>query len=197
MNIAAVLMAAGNSRRFGDANKLLAPFLGWPLVAHAATTLRSLSLTHLIAVVADLDVAAQLAGFEIAHAPAANDMAQNIALGVKTAQALGADRVLIALADMPLVPHAHFVSLIATCTDTLPSASDDGAERLPPACFPACYFDQLVSLTGDNGAAQIIKNLPQSSIIIDTTGVLADADYPHDLSRMTNLSRMTGSNACH
>ena len=122
-------MAAGNSRRFGEANKLLAPFQGRPLVAHAASTLRSLSLTHLIAVVADLDVAAQLAGFEIAHAPAANNMAKNIALGVKTAQALGADRVLIALADMPLVPHAHFLSLIAACTDTLPSASDDGTGR--------------------------------------------------------------------
>ena len=191
MKIAAVLMAAGNSRRFGEANKLLAPFQGRPLVAHAANTLRSLSLTHLIAVVADLDVAMHLTGFEIANAPATNDMAQNIALGVKTAQALGAERVLIALADMPLVPHAHFVSLIAACTDTMPSASDDGTGRLPPACFPACYFDQLVSLTGDNGAAQIIKKLPQSSIIIDTTGALADADYPHD------LSRMTGSNACH
>jgi molybdenum cofactor cytidylyltransferase len=182
LKIAAILMAAGNSRRFGDANKLLAPFQGKPLITHAANILRTLSLDHLIAVVADDDVAAMVHEFEITRADAArNNMAQNIALGVAQARAWGADRVLIALADMPLVPCAHFNAVIAACTDMTPSASTDGMTRMPPACFPACYFDRLISLTGDNGAAQIIQQLPSSAIIPAAMGALADIDYRDDL----------------
>jgi molybdenum cofactor cytidylyltransferase len=193
LNTACIYLAAGHSRRFGDANKLLAMLNGKPLVAHAAQTIRSMSLAHRITIVADNHVAAQLNGFDILYAKGSqNTMSCNIALGVTAAQARGADRVLIALADMPFVPREHFEAVIAACDSTHASASSDGTRHLPPACFPESYFEQLMALTGENGAGKIIKYLPAEFITIADSDALADIDKPTDLrSGLQNGKPMT------
>ncbi len=191
-------LAAGKSRRFGDANKLLALLKGKPLVMHAADIVRALPLAHRIAIVSDDAVASQLAGFEIIHSSTAqNTMSNNIALGVKAAQAVGAEAVLIALADMPFVPYPHFAAVMAACTFTQASASSNGLMHMPPACFPANHFGQLLSLSGDNGAGKIISNLPRETIIMASKEALADIDYPMDLAAgLQNDKSVTGNITC-
>jgi molybdenum cofactor cytidylyltransferase len=179
-----ILLAAGQSRRFGVANKLLAPLTGKPLVMHAAETMLQLDLTHNVAVVAAADVADQLTGFEIVRVDGGQrDMAQNIAAGVRLAVNHDADQILIALGDMPFVPQSHFEALLHRNQGDEATASSDGNVLMPPACFSKRYFAQLLSLSGDQGAAQIIKALPARSIIIATHQELRDVDFPGDIDQ--------------
>ncbi len=182
MKTVGILLAAGQSRRFGAANKLLAPLSGKPLVTHAAETMLKLNLTHNVAVVAAAEVAAQLTGFEIVRvADGGRDMAQNIAAGVRFAMDRDADQILIALGDMPFVSQSHFDALLHKNQGDEATASSDGNVHMPPACFSKRYFAQLLSLSGDQGAAQIIKTLPTRSIIIATHQELRDVDFPDDM----------------
>ena len=52
-NLAAILLAAGFSRRMGGENKLLKPLDGKPLIAHAVATVAGLGLGQLIIVLGD------------------------------------------------------------------------------------------------------------------------------------------------
>lgn len=182
MKTVGILLAAGHSRRFGAANKLLAPLSGKPLVTHAAEAMLKLNLAHNVAVVSAAEVADQLTGFEIVRVPDGHrDMAQNIAAGVRFAMDRDADQILIALGDMPFVSQSHFDALLHRNLDDDAKASSDGDVRMPPACFSKRYFAQLLLLSGDQGAAQIIKTLPARSIIITTHQELSDVDFPDDI----------------
>ncbi len=151
---------------------------------HAAEMMLKLKLTHNVAVVAAADVAEQLTGFEIVRAPdGQRDMAQNIAAGVRLAMNHDADQILIALGDMPFVPQPHFEALLYGSQNDGAMASSDGNVRMPPACFSKSHFAQLLSLSGDQGAAQIIKALPARSIIIATHDELRDVDFPGDIDQ--------------
>src|SRR5690606_29186560 len=89
-NSAAVLLAAGLSRRYGAVGKLVADFQGKPLARHAAETLCALPLARRIAVcrAGDDDLAAMLSGlgFTVVRNPdTARGMASSLALGVEAA----------------------------------------------------------------------------------------------------------------
>ncbi|NJC33775.1 molybdenum cofactor cytidylyltransferase [Sphingomonas jejuensis] len=175
-----LLLAAGRSRRFGDDDKLLAPFHGLPLALHAARTLASLGCRRLVAVCASDAVAGILedAGFAIVR----NDdpdagMGHSIALG---ASALGGDgRTLVALADMPAISAAHLRTMIAYDADMV--ASEAAGIRSPPALFGAGMRHRLASLSGDRGARDLLATaLPVPA----PAGTLADVDTPAALSRL-------------
>ncbi len=179
------MLAAGQSSRFGPDNKLLADLHGRALVAYAARSLAQLRLDHYFAVASDSRVSACLNGYDIITvSDTPRTMAQNIAAGVAAAREVSAECVLIALGDMPDVPRAHYEAVLAKCSPVAASASSNGTIRMPPACFPACYFDSLSALGGEYGASDIIKNLPEDLIITASDGTLRDIDYVKDLKGM-------------
>lgn len=179
MNIAAVLLAAGQSTRFGETDKIAAPLNGLPLGLHAAHTLAALPLTVRFVVTGPTTL--DWPGFEIVtnDQPGAG-MARSIALGVAAARRAGAEAVLIALADMPFVPAAHFLRLIARHHGpTSLAASTNGARRMPPALFGADWFATLEGLTGDQGARTL---LDRAEMVPAAADDLLDIDRPSDLA---------------
>jgi molybdenum cofactor cytidylyltransferase len=179
MTIAAVLLAAGRSTRFGAADKLQASLGGIPLALHAARTLAKLPFAARFVVTAGatLDWPDFL--------PIVNDrpeagMARSLALGVAAARAAGAEAVLVALADMPFVPVAHFARLTALHRGP-PSlaASSDGETRLPPALFGADWFAVLEALSGDKGARALLDRAEP---------VVAPADWLVDIDSVADLA---------
>jgi molybdenum cofactor cytidylyltransferase len=178
MTIAAVLLAAGRSTRFGAADKLAAPLAGVPLRLHAARALVPLPLAARFVVTgpAILD----WPGFEVV----ANDrpeagMAHSIALGLAAARRRGADAILIVLADMPFVPTDHFRRLLAGHSGPRSIvASSDGKRRMPPAVFGADWFVELERLSGDQGARAL---LDRAALVTIRPETLLDVDRPDDL----------------
>lgn len=181
MKIAAVLLAAGRSLRFGEADKLAAPLGDQPLGLHAARTLATLPLMTRLVVTGSSRP--DWPGFQIVrNEDRQAGMAHSIVLGVRTAEQLGADGVLIALADMPFVSQDHFRRLIDACRgpDTL-VASSNGGRRMAPALFGARWFGALKSLTGDQGArllldrAETIPADPAEMLDVDNVADLGEA----------------------
>ncbi len=182
MTTAAVLLAAGQSRRFGPEDKLLAPYLGKPLVSHAADAIRQLAPDHRIAVAGSPSVADHLSDFRVvAPAPGMQGQADSLRAGITEAMRHGTDRVLIVLGDMPGVTPGLLQDVLGKVTTAQPSAAFDGTAVMPPACFPSTWFDRILGLTGDQGAGSLLRGLSDGQRVRADPTTLRDIDTPKDL----------------
>lgn len=158
---AALVLAAGASRRFGKDNKLLAEIAGRPMVEHILSLISGLPLGQRLAVVDDL--AGPVAGISRRHgitpvlsADAASGMGASLAAGAR-ALAPESAAVFVLLGDMPFVPGAIFTALAARLEDPVSIARP----RTPqgpghPVLFARRHFPALETLEGDSGAGAVI-----------------------------------------
>lgn len=174
MTRAAVLLAAGASLRFGPNDKLLAPLGGKPLVTHAADALRASDLDARIAVVRSNEVAALLTGFETVTPQEADPkQSDSLRAGVLKAQDVGATQITVVLGDMPFITAGMINAVSQACTSTRPAAAWDGTRPIPPVCFPSVFFDDLLALQGDRGAAALLSD----AVFVSASGLtLHDVD---------------------
>lgn len=177
--LALILLAGGRGTRFGGA-KLIAPLAGQPLALHAAKMLAALPFGHRFAVTGpDVPDLGALGYNCIPLEPLGAPQARSVALGVAAAQAAGAHAVLVALADMPLIPASHIRALVARFDGDRIGTSADGV-TMPPALFGAAHFAALTALNGDRGGAMRLAGAPM--VAIDPALAL-DIDRPEDLAR--------------
>ena len=180
-DVAIVLLAAGNARRFGS-DKLMADFEGAPMGARVAHELVSVAAAaHFAVCQPDAVIAAHYArlGFDIVDNPRADlGLSGSLHLAVEAALRTDAQALLIALADMPFVQTAHIDTLIAACTDTV-VASFDGHQPMPPAIFPRSHWPDLLATAGDAGARHILAGAEK---LTAPAGTLCDIDTPDDLA---------------
>ncbi|VVC84150.1 nucleotidyltransferase family protein [Sideroxydans sp. CL21] len=197
--IAAVVLAAGGSSRFGS-DKLLHPVtlqgVTLPLAAHSllpwlenfeqiTVVVRPGSEAFRSAIAAALGANRPASIRWLVCHEAAQGMAASLACGVRAnREAAG---WLIGLADMPAVPS----SAIAGVRDALLagaylSATVHEGRRGHPVGFVSHYRDELLALQGDAGARHLLErdksNLVQ--IEIGDNGIFADVDIPGDLHRL-------------
>ncbi len=185
--IVGLLLAAGQGRRFGS-DKLLHPLDdGTPLAVASARKLKQ-ACPRAIAVLRpeQTTLAALLLaeGLEVVICPEASaGMGHSLAAGV--AASLEAAGWLVTLADMPFVQVATLRSVV----DVLNAGAALAApffkgQRGHPVAFAARWRDQLLALTGDEGARAIVGNNRGLLSRIDTAdaGVLRDVDTPQDLA---------------
>lgn len=184
--VGVAVLAAGLSRRFGDADKLAQPFRGSLLGEHAARAIPQEHFTHAWIIAAHKNHPCEAvwidAGFEIAINPCAADgMATSVELAARLADQAGCDSLMIALADMPLVDRRHFAALARTSThhsDILISIRD--RQPMPPALFGRDHFADLSELKGDAGARELIR---QGQAVECPAQWLIDIDTPEALAR--------------
>jgi molybdenum cofactor cytidylyltransferase len=184
-NIAALLLAAGLSRRMG-AQKLLLDIEGQPMVRRVAATCQQAGLSPIIAVLGyEADRVEQaLAGLPvhcIRNENFSTGMASSLKLGL-TALPADSDGALIVLADMPFVtaedmraPCAAFAPEQgrAICIPTYKG------KRGNPVLLGRQCFAALAALTGDQGAKPFIQKNEDLVVEIPAgPGVLRDIDTP-------------------
>lgn len=181
--VALVLLAAGRSKRFGDADKLMAPYLGRPLGLHVVVALEAVPFHNRIAVVADTKLDLTDCGYRTVHNddPAAG-LARSLRLGVEAACSTEAEAVLIALADMPKVTATHIYRLLdrAEGPDAI-IASSDGTDPRPPALFGCNHLSALLKSQGDMGARELVK---RGHHVVTSPAELADVDTPEQLAAL-------------
>lgn len=185
--IVGLLLAAGQGRRFGS-DKLLHPLDdGTPLAVASACKLKE-ACPRAIAVLRpeQTTLAALLLaeGLEVVICPEASaGMGHSLAAGV--AASLEAAGWLVALADMPFVQVATLRSVAdAVHAGAALAAPFYNSQRGHPVAFAARWRDQLLALTGDEGARAVVGNNRGLLSRIDTAdaGVLRDVDTPQDLA---------------
>lgn len=177
-----ILLAAGRSERFGKPNKLLSMLGDKPLIRHAADALLATSVDALILVTRSTEVAKELPEFEVVNPGiAALDQSGSLRHGVSAAIRHGAEQVLITLGDMPLLTSQILNDVIQKCSPNGASAATDGALRTPPACFPKSQFENLMALSGDEGARDLIATASKDRLTVVRGAKLQDVDTVEDL----------------
>ena len=180
-------MAAGESRRWGVDNKLLAPIDGRPMLRHAAEAILQSSIRS-VAVVTGHDadaIVAALAGLPVTfhHAPAfADGMSASLKAGIAALPG-GCDAALVCLGDMPFVRPATLDALAAAHAGQAALFPTYRAQRGNPVLLARALFADIMRLTGDQGARTLLKEIPDrvGEIAVDDPGILHDIDRPDAL----------------
>ena len=187
--VAAVILAAGQSRRMGSANKLLATFDGEPLVRRTVQAAIASKADPVIVVTGHMAdrVKAALAGLdiEISHNPDyAEGLATSLHAGLAAVPAT-ASGALVMLADMPDVSGSVIDKLIAAFVPSdgrmivLPTAA---GKRGNPVLWSRVYFPELMALTGDTGARHLLAEHDDAVTSVEIgPAVAVDVDTPEAL----------------
>jgi molybdenum cofactor cytidylyltransferase len=189
--IAVLVLAAGQSRRMGSANKLLAEVDGQPMVTRAVDTAlaaQAASVTVVLGHQADA-VRETLAGRDVAcvvNPDYAAGLSTSLKAGLLTLTGAW-DAVLVMLGDMPRVTPAHLNKLIAAfnplegraiCVPTY------NGKRGNPVLFSREFLAELATAAGDTGAKHLIGAHEDRvcEVAMPDDGVLFDVDTPAALS---------------
>lgn len=187
-NILCALIAAGMSTRFGS-NKLEAMMGQKMLGTIAAQALRDADVGDCIAVTraqtTDLNEQLMRIGYRlITNENPQAGMSHSIALAAQAAVNVGADALLLCLADMPFVPVDSFRALAQTF-ERRSLCATDGKTRMPPAIFPRDSFSALMLLTGEGGARRLLESATTLYIAPER---LIDIDTQDDLAAHSNMT---------
>ncbi len=185
-SIVGILLAAGESRRFGS-RKLLHPLAdGTPIGLRSARNLAGI-VDRTIAIVApgDADIRDLLgtSGVEVHVCPESRaGMGASLACGVRASA--DADGWIVALADLPFI----LLQTIAAVADALRAGAPIAAplhdgRRGHPVGFSREYYAQLASLSGDEGAKTIVTREHARVVLVPVNdpGIHRDIDTPEDL----------------
>ena len=176
-----ILLAAGRGQRFGR-DKLPQDFRGQPLWSWVALAAEEAGFAQRYLVSGPHSAIPARSGWHaVINNRAAEGMGTSIAAGVRAAQ--HCSRVVIALADMPLVEPAH-LRLLAESVGPVFTRYASGVEG-SPAGFPRSVFDRLCALQGEAGARSL--SLPDATAITPASATaLADIDTPEDLLALSS-----------
>ncbi len=183
--IAAVMLAAGAGARFGG-GKLDAPIDGEALGARSWRVLVGMGwkASAIVVPTAAPAFATDSGAVLIANPDAANGMASSLHHAVRFAEAMDADALLIALADMPFLRAETIAALVErhdgddqeAVTATLYPDGNTGA----PSLFGRGCFDALLAIEGDKGAGAYLAHREVVTMKVDAAE-LRDIDRPADL----------------
>ena len=185
-NFAAILLAAGFSRRMGGENKLLKELGGRPLLTYVAERLGRLGLGQLVVVLGDeLDRVSPLlptSATVIRNPRASEGMGTSLAAGAAALDP-ALSGAFVVLGDMPLVTTADYQAL----ADAFWAENSEsiciplhGGRRGHPVLFPARHFAALAACRGDSGARHLFSDPMVRLCEVEgcSAGVLADFDDP-------------------
>jgi molybdenum cofactor cytidylyltransferase len=187
--VAALVLAAGSSRRMAGSNKLLQPVAGVPMVRRAANAALASRSTAVVVVTGfDADaVRESLAGLdlEFANNPEhASGMASSLRAGLGALPA-DTDAVVVVLGDMPMVTAAHIDSLIAAFDPARGNivVPVKGDRRGNPILWPLALFAEMQQVQGDVGARELLKIHAErvDRVPCDDDAIFADVDTPDAL----------------
>ena len=169
--IAAIVLAAGQSRRMGRINKLTAVLDDKPIVRHVAEAALA-SRTDDICVVTgheDKQVIAVLSDLNIAgiHNPDFEEgLSSSLACGIAALNA-NIDRAIVLLGDMPFITPAMIDRMIETAISSPENSiivATHAGKRGNPVLWPRSFFGELQSIKGDVGARHIIGANPANVV---------------------------------
>jgi len=190
--VAALLLAAGQSRRMGS-NKLLAEIDGRPMVARTAQRLLSSRARPIVAVLGNqadqVDAALGPLPIERVRNPAfADGLSTSLKRGLE-ALPTDIEGVIVCLGDMPLVAGRDLDRLIAAFNPLEGRAiivPTRRGKRGNPVLWARRFFPEMAELAGDVGAKHLIGEHAElvCEIEMDSDSVLVDVDTPDALAAL-------------
>lgn len=192
--IGGVVLAAGRSTRFGEANKLLESIEGTPIVSRAVSTAVDSTLDAVAVVVGHESEAVidTVSSFDLPtryNEAYFQGQSTSVRTGVEFAREAGWEAAVFLLGDMPFVRpetvdrlleayHAGDGSIVAPRYD---------GKRGNPVLFDRRHFDALADVDGDRGGRELVMEHDGTRFVdVDDPGVLRDIDSEADLRTYAN-----------
>ena len=195
--VAAVVLAAGASRRMGR-NKLLLDLNGETVVRRAARTAAAAGLEPVVVVTghARESVEGQLHGLECSsvfnpeHAAGTHS---SVAAGIGAVER-DCDAAVVMLADMPFVTPAMLRSLVDRYRESAPplvATRYGGSVNAPPILYGRRLFGELLRMDARCGRRVVRRHLHEAVEVDWPAGAGRDLDDPDDYRRI--LEELGGS----
>ncbi len=188
--VAALMLAAGYSRRFG-ADKRRAALADGRSLLTASLALPCAALDEVWLVLRPDETPAGLglpAAVRIVQDPAsAQGMGHSLAAGARRLLAeSSAQAVAIFLADMPRIRRDSLDALLAQADAECILLPSYRGSRGHPVLFGRRFWPQLAALSGDTGAKSVIQQHPGAVRIVelDDPGLVLDIDTAEDWRRL-------------
>lgn len=178
MSVAAIVLAAGASRRLGELKQLVR-LQNETLVERAVRVCREAGCNPVVVVLgASADRVREACSFNdalvVVNEGWSEGMGGSVRAGVN-ALGPGVNGCVVTACDMPAVSPEHLRKLMTADEIT---ASFYAGRRGVPAYFPQSMFERLMELRGDAGAREMLKNAPA----VDLAGGEMDVDTIEDLA---------------
>jgi CTP:molybdopterin cytidylyltransferase MocA/SAM-dependent methyltransferase len=187
--VAAVVLAAGRSSRFGG-QKLLAPIFGRPVLQRVLDTLAAAGLsdvvvvlgTHADAIEAGIDWRSER---RIRNPHPEDGLSSSLRLGLAAVEHASAD-ALIVLGDQPTLRAEVIAALRAAdgldpAPAIVPAYADDGGAN--PVLLRRSGFRLADDLEGDSGLGAVLHDLP-GVVHVSIPGGISDVDTRGDLAAL-------------
>ncbi len=191
--VAAIVLAAGVSRRLGQPKQLLM-LGGETLLERVIRLANEAGAAPVLAVLgAHCEMIRESVAFDIASVAMNERWEQGIASSIHTGlsaldfAAPATPGVMILGCDQPKLTTAHLRALIETFAAqkelTIVASTYSGVQGIP-AVFPRSAFPHLLALSGDKGARALLLHPPCPLIALDFAGGEIDIDEPGDLAQL-------------
>ncbi len=186
--VAILIPAAGQSARMRGRDKLLEPVGGVPLLRRQADMARRTSAPVMVTLppahAARLAVLAGLDGVRIAPLPDAGEgIAASIRAGAGWAREVGAQGLMVLLADLPELCTGDLRAMMRTfAADPGTPLRATDASGLPghPVILPERLYPALTGLSGDRGAGTLLARERPAEIALPGRRATTDLDTPED-----------------
>jgi CTP:molybdopterin cytidylyltransferase MocA len=185
--VAAIVLAAGASRRLGRPKQLV-EYRGETLIARAVRIAGEAGLDPVIVVLGAEREAVRAAVPREGVVFVENDAwAEGIASSMRAGlKALGPDVVgaLMMPCDQPRLSAEHLSRMVSLFTEDAIVASTYASVRGVPAVFPQEAWSELMKLSGDVGARRLLQSPAWAVVEVVFEGGDVDIDAPEDLERL-------------
>ncbi len=190
--VAAVILAAGSSSRFGRPKQLLA-WDGQPLIIHAVDTAWAAELSPIIVVLGAFadEITPLLASREVQilkNYGWSDGISSSIRTGI-SALPDAVDAAIFMPADQPLLTPSFLQNLVSHYEATekaivVPHSAD--GEPGNPVLFDRRFFSELSQLSGDTGGKRLLSKYAGdiAKLPITNATILMDVDSPEALDRL-------------
>lgn len=190
MKLAVIVLAAGVSRRFGAANKLLQPLQGQPLLMHVLQLAKQIPASQYCAVCSkETAPLASDNGWQVVINPQP-EQGQSSSLRLGLSACRDSDGCLFLLGDQPFVTLETLQKLIAAFGQEphcIHGCRVEGRFSIP-SVFPADVYEELLAQTGDVGGRQVMQAHPERVRMIDVASKEHfDIDTAEDLQKANLL----------
>lgn len=197
MKIAALMLAAGQSKRFNGL-KQLADVNGKPMIVHTLSQLTNNG--HLLNQLCEFNIvlgenAPQISSILPPYVTSITCTNWQLGMGASLAFGVGeadneASHLLITLADQVAILHEHIKTMLHYChkmPEKIIAAQYNNTMGVP-VILPRSYFASLMSLNADSGARKIIQQHAKDVVLVNMPVAKYDIDTQSDLVTWRQLA---------